>query len=196
MTNFLVKIKNLSVITILASLIIGIILIIRPDGALHFVSLFCGASIILLGIGSWIYFFAKDNSVFMAVTGTLALITGIVVCVKYKSIISFFLIVFGVFLIVSGIVDLVSAFNVKSIGVRGWIFPMITAIATVILGIIITVNPFSSVIFATRLLGIALLVYAVTDIIAFFQVKKALSLKTVVDSDVTEIDISQEDIEN
>jgi uncharacterized membrane protein HdeD (DUF308 family) len=69
------------------------------------------------------------------------------------------------------------------------------AVAIIVLGVVITVNPFSSVVLVTRLLGVGLLVYAIVDLIAFFQVKKVAKLKTVVDDEVVEVDISQEDIE-
>lgn len=196
MTNFLIKLKHLSIITVLASLIIGVVLIVKPDEALQVVSLILGAAIILLGIGSWIYYFAKDNFVFFAIMGTLALITGIIVCVKYKSIITVLLLIFGIFLIISGVIDLISAIDAKKKGIRGWGVSLAMAAAVMILGLIVSANPFSSMVLVTRLLGVALLVYAVMDIIAFFQVKKAASLNTVIDKDVTEIHITQDDIEN
>ena len=77
MTDILVKIKNLSIITIIASLIIGLVLIIRPGETLQIVSLICGVSVILLGIAAWIIYFVKDNSMFMAVLGTISLIADV-----------------------------------------------------------------------------------------------------------------------
>lgn len=195
MTDFLVKIKHLSIITVLASLIIGVVLIVRPDEALQTVSLICGVTIILLGIGSWIYYFVKDNLLFLAIMGTLALITGIIICVKYKAIITILLLIFGIFLIISGIIDLISAIDAKKKNIRGWGISLAMAAAVIILGLIVSANPFDSMVLVTRLLGAALLVYSVMDIIAFFQVKKAASLNTVIDTGVTEVEISQEDIE-
>lgn len=196
MTNFLIKLKHLSIITVLASLIIGVVLIVKPNEALQIVSLILGVTIILLGIGSWIYYFAKDNFVFLAIMGTLALITGIIICVKYKSIITILLLIFGIFLIISGVIDLISAIDAKKKGVSGWAVSLVMAIAVVVLGLIVAANPFSSMVLVTRLLGVALLVYAIMDIIAFFQVKRAAALNTVVDKNVTEINITQDDIEN
>lgn len=196
MTNFLMKLKRLSIITIIASVIIGIVLIVKPDTALQTVSIICGVTVILLGIGSWIYYFAKDNSVFMAVMGTLALIAGIVICAKYRTIISFFLVIFGIFLIVSGVIDFISALDARHTGVGGWLVSLIMSFAIVILGVTVTINPFDSMIFVTRLLGVSLIAYAVMDLAAYFQVKKAFGLKTVVDSDVAEVDVSPDDIEN
>lgn len=195
MTNILAKLKNLSIITIVASFVIGLVLVIKPSETLQFVSLLTGATMILLGISAWIYYFVKDKAMFMAVLGSIAIMSGIIVCVKYKSIISFMLILFGGFLIVSGIVDLISAIDIKKSGVFGWLVPVIMSLAIIVVGIIIIVNPFGSIELITRILGAGLLAYAVMDLIAFVQIRRVVALKTVVDKDVTEIDITHDDIE-
>lgn len=195
MTDILVKIKNLSIITIVASLIIGLVLIIKPGETLQTVSLICGAAVILLGVTAWAMYFAKGNSMFMAILGTISIVAGVIVCVKYKSIITIMLVLFGAFLIVSGVVDFVSALKAKKIGGVGWTVSMIMAAAMIILGIVVTVNPFTSMEMITRFLGVGLIYYAVMDLIAFFQIKKVVRLETVVDNSITEIDITQDDIE-
>ena len=195
MTNVLAKIKNLSIITIVASIVIGLVLVIKPGETLQVVSLIAGATIILLGVGAWITFFVKEKATFMAILGTIAIVSGIIICAEYKSIISFALIIFGGFLIVSGIIDLISAVEVKRIGIFGWIVPVIMSLLIIAVGVLIIINPFKSIEIITRILGIGLLVYAVMDIIAYFQIRKVIKLKTVVDKDVTEIDVTPEDIE-
>lgn len=195
MTDILIKIKNLSIITIVASLVIGLVLIIKPGETLQVVSLICGVSVILLGITAWIIYFAKDNSMFMAILGTISLIAGIIVCVKYKSIITIMLLLFGAFLIVSGVIDFMSALKAKKIGGAGWKVSMAMSAAMIIVGIIVTVNPFTSMEMITRFLGVGLLFYAIMDLVAFFQIKKVAGLETVVDKNVTEINITQDDIE-
>lgn len=195
MTDILVKIKNLSIITIITSLVIGLVLIIKPGETLQVVSLICGISLILLGAAAWISYFVKDNSMFMAVLGTISLIAGIIVCVKYKSIITIMLLLFGAFLIVSGVIDLLSAVKTKKVGGSGWKVSMVMSAVMIIAGIIVTVNPFTSMEMITRFLGAGLLFYAVMDLIAFFQIKQIVGLETVVDKNVTEINITQDDIE-
>ncbi len=195
MTDILVKIKNLSIITIVASLVIGLVLIIKPGETLQVVSLICGVSLILLGVAAWISYFVKDNAMFMAVLGTISLIAGIIVCVKYKSIITIMLLLFGAFLIVSGVIDLLSAVKAKKIGGEGWKVSIAMSAVMIIAGIIVTVNPFTSMEMITRFLGVGLLFYAVMDLIAFFQIKKIAGLETVIDKNVTEINITQDDIE-
>ncbi|MGN1203272.1 MAG: HdeD family acid-resistance protein [Eubacterium sp.] len=174
MREFFVKLKNLSIITIVAGISIGIILLIKPDEAVKLVSILCGATVILLGAGAWISYFTKWKSTLLALLGTLAIIAGIILCVKYESIISVVLFLFGIFVLVSGVVDFVSAIDARRNDLKSWIVSLIMSIATIILGIIVVVNPFDSMLVLTRLLGISLIVYAIMDLISFIQIKKII----------------------
>lgn len=172
MKELFVKLKNLSIITVIAGLVIGIILLVKPSETVRLVSVMCGVTVILLGIGAWISYFSKWKSALLAVLGTLAIIAGIILCVKYESIISVVLFLFGLFVLVSGIVDLASALEAKKFHFKSWIVSLIISIATIVLGLLVVVNPFDSMLVLTRLLGISLIVYAVMDLIAFVQVKR------------------------
>lgn len=188
MKDLFLKIKNLSLITIAAGFIIGILLLFKPDATVQFISIMCGSTVILLGAGAWISYFTKTKSTILAILGTLAIIAGIILCVKYKSIISVVLFLFGIFIIVSGIVDFVSAIDAKKNDLKSWIISLIMAAATIILGLIVVINPFDSMMMLTRLLGVALIAYAVMDLISFVQVKKIIkySLTEQIDVDAYE----------
>lgn len=188
MKDLFLKIKNLSLITIAAGFIIGIMLLFKPDATVQFISIMCGSTVILLGAGAWISYFTKTKSTILAILGTLTIIAGIILCVKYKSIISVVLFLFGIFIIVSGIVDFVSAIDAKKNDLKSWIISLIMAAATIILGLIVVINPFDSMMMLTRLLGVALIAYAVMDLISFVQVKKIIkySLTEQIDVDAYE----------
>lgn len=177
------KIKNFSIITIVASVVIGAVLLIKPDEALQFVSIACGATMIVLGAASWIYYFAKDKSLFLAGLGSIVLVVGIFVCVKYESIVSFLLFFFGLFILVSGIINLLTSFRSRKYGLGSWAISLVLSVLTVILGIIILVNPFDSMLSIIRFLGAGLLIYAVVDIITFVQVKK---VATIIKNEINE----------
>lgn len=172
MREFLIKIKNLSLITIAAGFIIGIVLLVRPDETVQFISILCGVTVIMLGIGAWISYFTKFKSTILAILGTLAVIAGIILCVRYRSIISAVIFLFGVFVLVGGIVDLISAIDAKRNDLKSWIVSVIMSAVTIILGLIVIINPFDSVMVLTQLLGAGLIVYAVMDLISFIQIRK------------------------
>lgn len=174
MKEFFAKLKNLSLITIAAGLITGILLLFQPGETVQFVSMLCGITVITLGVGAWISYFTKVKSTILAILGSLAIIAGIVLCVKYKSIISVVLFLFGIFVLISGIVDLVSAIDAKKNNLKSWLVSLIMAGVTIILGLLVVVNPFGSMLVLTKLLGAALIIYAVMDMIAFIQMKKVI----------------------
>lgn len=172
MREILIKIKNLSLITIAAGFIIGIVLLVRPDESVQFISILCGVTVIMLGIGAWISYFTKFKSIILAILGTLAIIAGIILCVRYRSIVSAVIFLFGVFVLVGGIVDLISAIDAKRNDLKSWIVSVIMSAVTIILGLIVIINPFDSVMVLTQLLGAGLIVYAVMDLISFIQIRK------------------------
>lgn len=188
MKDFFVKLKNLSLITITAGLVIGILLLFQPDKTVQLVSIMCGITVISLGVGAWISYFTKVKSTILAILGSLAIILGIVLCVKYKSIISVVLLLFGIFVLISGIIDLVSAIDAKRNDLKSWLLSLIMAAASIIMGLLVIINPFSSMLILTRILGASLIVYAVMDLISFIQVKKIIkySLADQIDIDAQE----------
>lgn len=172
MREILIKIKNLSLITIAAGFIIGIVLLVRPDESVQFISILCGVTVIMLGIGAWISYFTKFKSIILAILGTLAIIAGIILCVRYRSIVSAVIFLFGVFVLVGGIVDLISAIDAKRNDLKSWIVSIIMSAVTIILGLIVIINPFDSIMVLTQLLGAGLIVYAIMDLISFIQIRK------------------------
>lgn len=197
MRAFIEKLKNLSIITMIASAVIGIILLARPDEALYTVSMLCGITIVALGIGAAISYFANDRNVFLIILSVIAIITGIIICVKYKSIVSILLFLFGIFILIGGIINMITSFDAKINGLGDWIVSFILSAVSVIMGLIIVINPFDSSLAVIRLLGVSLIVYAVLDLVAFIQVRKvAKAVKDAVadlespqiDADAREVD--------
>ena len=188
MRDFFIKLKNLSLITIAAGLVTGILLLFQPDKTVQFVSILCGITVIMLGVGAWISYFTKVKSTILAILGSLAIIAGIILCIKYESIISTVLFLFGIFVLISGIVDFISAIDAKKNDLKSWIVSLIMAAATIILGLLVIINPFDSMLVLTKLLGVSLIVYAVMDLITFIQVKKVVkySLSEQIDVEAQE----------
>lgn len=191
MKDFFIKVKNLSIVTIIMSALIGVILLAKPTESISFVSIMCGATLILLGVVSWISYFARERSTLLALLGTVSALVGIIVCVKYQSIITILLFLFGLFITISGIVDLATSFWSRRAGLGFWGVSTFLSIASIALGVIIMINPSQTSAALVRLAGAGLIVYALVDLITFFQVKKAA--KSIYD-EVKNIDSVIDDI--
>lgn len=195
MKNIAVYLKQLSLITMIAGVIAGIVLIAKPVESVQFICIIFGTVIIFLGAGSLLLYFTKLKFTFIAVLGVLMMIAGAVVCVKYQQLISAVIFLFGLFVTISGTVDFFSALDAKKNNLKTWIFSLVMSIGVIIMGVIVLINPFDSAVLLTRLLGVSLLVYAMLDLITFIQVNKISKLKTINIKDVDEININSDDIE-
>ena len=82
MKDLLIKIKNFSIITIIASFVIGLVLLIWPNESITAVSILTGVTTILLGVTAWISYFAKEKSIILATAGTVCIIIGVIICAK------------------------------------------------------------------------------------------------------------------
>ena len=176
-------------------------LLIWPNESITAVSILTGVTTILLGVTAWISYFAKEKSIILATAGTVCIIIGVIICVKYQSIIAILLFLFGIFITISGAVDLITSFYSRAGGLGTWVVSTVLSVAVLILGVVIMVNPLHTSQALVRLVGAGLLVYAIVDLVTFIQVKRvAKEIKEefknieppIVDTDAKEVDNDDE----
>ena len=188
--GFIQKVKNISLVSIAVSVILGIVFIAFPAQVMTYLSLFLGIAMIVLGVTAVVSYCINKSSAFTLVLGILAAILGVIVCTQYKAIISLMVIVLGIFILTSGIFNAFTAFKViASSLVFGWL-TLLLSVATSVLGIIAITRSGSFSEALVQFIGVALIVYAVLDIIAFIQVKKiAKNVKSAVEATASDGDI-------
>lgn len=183
MIQFLKGLKKFSISTMIISTILGVLFIAFPDKCIQYISLFVGFAFIAIGVTSIVTYLLDKKSVLPLVLGILVLITGIVICAKYRQIISLIVVIFGIFILTSGIVDLVA--SIRSLAIlrfSGWI-TLALSIVTIIFGIVAITK--SSVLTdgIVRFIGAALIIYAVLDLVSYIQVNAmAKKVKQQIDS--------------
>ncbi len=169
--NIISQIKKFSVATIIVSLIMGLLFVIFPAQCIKYASLAVGISLIAIGISGVINYVSDKSSKFSLILGIIVLITGIVVCVKYRAIISLIVILFGLFILVTGLVDLITSIKaIATLRISGW-FTLALSVVTIIFGIIAITKSTQLTETVVRFIGIALLIYSALDIASYFQVK-------------------------
>lgn len=172
MRKILMEIKKYSIIIMIVSAVLGVLLIAFPDRMLAYTSLFMGGAFIACGIFAIINYLIKRRFVFTLTLGIIAVVSGLIICLAYKQIISVIVFLIGIFLLVGGLVNLVNAFYVASAMPHSWIITTVLSVASIALGIVSMTNPFHAQNTLVRFLGIALLVFAALDLIAYFQVRE------------------------
>lgn len=173
MIEFLRRIKKFSIATIITASIVGVLFIAFPAKCIEYISLVVGATFIVIGAISIISYIIQRDSVLPLALGIIVAIVGIIVCVKYRQIISIIVIIFGIFILTSGIVDLVTSIrSLTLLRKSGW-FTMLLSVITIIFGIIAITKSSNLTDTIVQFIGVALVVYAVLDLVTLIQVNNA-----------------------
>ena len=90
------------------------------------------------------------------------------------SILSFFQTI-GIILLVSGLVKLQTALDFRRNNVRRWQLQLTISLISVVMGIIILLNPFGTALLMTRMIGAAILVEGLQDALSLRTFKDAYS---------------------
>ncbi|SDB19141.1 Uncharacterized membrane protein HdeD, DUF308 family [Pseudobutyrivibrio sp. YE44] len=186
------KLKDLRLnitISAVVSIIIGILLVVRPAESLSTIGNIIGAIVILLGVGIIIgQIYERGFNAMGIVVGAVLAIIGIWIFKSPEAILSIIPMAIGVVLVVHGIQDLGLAVEaVKVHAPRSWL-PFVIAGFNIALGVLCVVASFKIISLATQLIGVMLVYDGITDIGIVHKVRKASNL--VVDSTI----ISEEDI--
>lgn len=176
-------------------IILGIALIVDPGFFTHAISYTIGGLSIGVGVVNILRFVTKGEE---REQFTSSLFRGIVLCVigifliaKPDFIFNVISFAFGFYMLFSGIVSITDSVDIKN-GGGNWVPSLVLSLLTSVLGMVILLNPLAPVNLAVRLLGIALLVSGVTNLMSSLsgnyqlksiekQVKK--SAKSITDKD-------------
>lgn len=170
MIEFLKGLKKFSISTIIVSAVLGVLFIAFPDKCIQYISLFVGAALIVIGAVAVITYLLDRNTILPLVLGIIVLVTGIVICAKYRQIISIIVVIFGIFILISGLVDFVASLKSLAIlRISGW-FTLVLSVITVIFGVVAITKSAALTDSIVRFIGASLIIYSVLDLVSFIQV--------------------------
>ena len=174
MLNKLNKYLNSGIILTIVFLLVGGILIVKPDISFNIISYLIGASLIVSGIYLFIVD-SKTKNIFINVFLYAILLTliGILIIlnpITLKVILPIFL---GLWFLISGIFKIRLDIYMKD--EPYFILSLITNIITVICGVILLINPVESVSAITISLGIIIVVSSISSLIDIIIFKKNIN---------------------
>lgn len=175
MLDILKGAKKFSLYMGIASLAIGLVLLVFPAVTVKTVCILIGILCIAGGVALIISFITNHASWLSSlaiVPGVLLFVFGIFLCARSEVFVSAMQVILGVYLIVKGASDLFKSLEIRRLGSTWWL-GAVTAVLVVLAGFLIVFNPFHSALTVTRLTGAAFIVYAVIDIFVFFRFKNA-----------------------
>lgn len=169
--GILKELKKISVVTILIAFVTGMLFVIFPAQCIKYISLALGVSLIAIGIFGIINYYRDKATPFILVLNIIVLITGIIICAKYKAIISIIVVLFGIFILVTGLANIATGIKaLKTFHPSGWL-TIALSVVTSVFGIIAITKSAQLTETIVRFIGIALLVYVVLGLVSYFQVR-------------------------
>ena len=153
--------------------LIGLVLLLLPETLNNIIGFVVGGCLLIFGIIGIIKYIKTKEYKFTSslVSGILYSALGIVVFINPASVISLVTICLVVYLVINGILKTVFSFNLKRITTR-WIGALVMGILTVILGLLLVINPFGSAVAITKLAGGFLVVVAIFDLVDRYIIMK------------------------
>ena len=172
-------IKKYSRYTILISLIliiISIFLIAKPSESLSAITIIIGAVITISGIVELISYFTSPKELkafsLKLIIGVVLLALGIIVIVNASTINALFTAIIGIWIVIESIIKLQIAFNLRDLANSNWKVLVILSIITILVGVLIILNPFGTIVAVGRISGIMLLISEVINLFeSIFMIK-------------------------
>lgn len=172
-------------------LVLGLLLFLKSSVTLMGISYIFGGLIIAIGVLAIVRFISNNHSDISnqlnIVYGIICIISGIFFIEKPEIIGSIIPVVMGIGIIISSSLKIQQSFNLKSLNSSYFFWPFVTALLSLICGVILLFNPFKGAVIITKVIGIFLVMYAILDICNTIVLKKSgvsISVSTVNDKDI------------
>lgn len=193
MKDMLRKMFTLSIFSSIILIVIGLLLFLKPDGALKTLAYVIGGLILVFGIFGVARFSKSEKKGlnFDLVYAILSFIAGLIIIVNYETLMSIIPIVLGIWIIINSAIKIQYSFYIKSDNSKKWVATLVMSLITLICGMILLFNPFEIVKTVTRVVGLFIIIYAVIDLIESFMLKTKNNVKTAEVVVVDNTDISK-----
>lgn len=172
-------------------LVLGLLLFFKSSVTLMGISYIFGGLIIAIGVLAIVRFISNNHSDISnqlnIIYGIICIISGIFFIEKPEIIGSIIPVVMGIGIIISSSLKIQQSFNLKSLNSSYFFWSFVTALLSLICGVILLFNPFKGAVIITKVIGIFLVMYAILDICNTIVLKKSgvsVSISTVNDKDI------------
>lgn len=163
------KYQKTSMLTSILMMILSIFLMIKPLESLKFVVMIFAAITLIDGIIHIISYLKipKDSRMmsFSFLEGMLETLAAILIFFNWQTLLSFLPIMIGVWIIIKSLLRVQIALNLRDFPHSNWQFMLGLAILLIVLGILIILDPFGTILTLTTLTGIILFLSEIINLI-------------------------------
>ena len=182
---------NISILTSIVILVIGIFLFIQPDTVIRMISIVLGILFLVPGITSLVDYFKENNSASLVV-GIITILISLIMIIKTDLVASILPFILGIYFVVNGVSRLQYALELKKQGYSSFTTSLVFSILIMLCGILFIINPFEGALTLTKIIGIYMIIYAILDISNTVVIKKGMKqVKQEMKNAVIEIEVNE-----
>ena len=160
--DYILKYEKYSSLTSIMMIILAIFLIGKPVATLEAFVIAFSSIMIVEGIISFVNYFTVDKTYrltsFDLISGIITTLTGVLLFIYRTSLINVFPIILGIWIIINNLFKMQISINLSTIESSGWTYFLLLNILLIIFGIVLIINPFTSLVAITTMSGIILLI--------------------------------------
>lgn len=166
---------NVSILTSVVILVIGIFLFIQPDTVIRMISVVLGIIFLIPGITALIDYIKEKNSSSL-VLGIITILVSLILIIKTDLVASILPFILGIYFVVNGITRLQYALELKKDGYNSFTTSLVFSILIMLCGILFILNPFEGAMALTQMIGMFMIIYATLDICNTVVIKRGMKV--------------------
>lgn len=153
----------------------GLVLMIFSDTAVKMLGWIMGAVFAIIGIVKLVSYIRSKNTVLDLIFSILSLVLGVLFFIHPGWLMSLMSIIIGIYVLIEGAFKIKTAVDVRKQKNAGWWVLLVFAILSIAIGILLIFNPFGFGKLFMFIVGVALLISGVQNIIHAVYTKKILN---------------------
>lgn len=177
MRNILREQRRSSMVAAVVTILMGLLLIFVPDRSIQLLCALLGGALMLTGV---IYIFGWLSKrretgfpVWFLLPGVILVALGLWLCTSPASVVLLIQYIFAAILIFHGVIDIQGAVSLMRQGWNRWWMDLLLAGLTLVLGILILLNPFGATELLLTAIGVSLVFDGVSDLSLIHRLSKA-----------------------
>ena len=159
------KFMWMSVICSLFFLVMGILLLINPEMSIRTISVVLAILLITSGILLIVDYSGRILFNNFLILGFISLLFGILLLVNPNILVMLIPITIGVWMVINAAINMQISLGLKKCGYNYWLLSFALSILSIFCGIMMVINPESSSLILTALVGVLLIIYSISDIV-------------------------------
>jgi hypothetical protein len=172
--------RKTCLISSIATLILGVVLMMEPASSLKIITLIIGLMTLITGC-FWIYDYIKAPQEEKMISKSLLLglvsaCVGVYLIINTESLVNFITVIIGLTITIKSIVKLQFAVNIRNFSTT-WKYNLVFALLGITLGILLLANPFKGAEVFFRIIGVVMIVGSVMELIECAFIMKNLNIK-------------------